>query len=192
MGERQGFYHPSNPQMTLLPINYKNNSFFFLILGHTAQHVGSQFPNQGSNPCSLQWKRGVLTTGPPGKSLKATLEHLECADKKATTATHGCGATIRLSPLAYFLHGLSRAPPPPPHPLLPPAPHQLAPWMPPSQLSQPCLSQKLLQCGSSPHPRLCPAPCQAQGTRGWGHVLKSTGAGEAHLGAPARKGLGKG
>ena len=27
-----------------------------------------QFPNQGSNPCPLQWKCGVLTTGPPGKS----------------------------------------------------------------------------------------------------------------------------
>ena len=25
-------------------------------------------PNQGSNPCPLQWKRGVLTTGPPEES----------------------------------------------------------------------------------------------------------------------------
>ena len=25
------------------------------------------FPNQGSNPCPLQWKHRVLTTGPPGK-----------------------------------------------------------------------------------------------------------------------------
>ena len=32
------------------------------------QHVGSQFPNQGSNPCPLHWVLGVLTTGPPGKS----------------------------------------------------------------------------------------------------------------------------
>ena len=24
-----------------------------------------QFPNQGSNPCPLQWKHGVLTNGPP-------------------------------------------------------------------------------------------------------------------------------
>ena len=31
-------------------------------------HVGSQFPYQGSNPCLLQWKCGVLTTGSPGNS----------------------------------------------------------------------------------------------------------------------------
>ena len=37
-------------------------SFFFL------PHAGSQFPNQGSNPCPLQWKFRVLTTGPPGNS----------------------------------------------------------------------------------------------------------------------------
>ena len=30
--------------------------------------MGSQFPDQGSNQRPLQWKRGVLTTGPPGKS----------------------------------------------------------------------------------------------------------------------------
>ena len=40
-------------------------SFFDL----TTQHVGSQFPNQGLNSLSWQWKHGVLTTGPPGKSL---------------------------------------------------------------------------------------------------------------------------
>ena len=33
------------------------------------QHVGSYFPNQGSNPSPLHWKHGVLTIGPPGKSL---------------------------------------------------------------------------------------------------------------------------
>ena len=31
-------------------------------------HVGSYFPDQGSNRHPLQWKRGVLTTGPPGNS----------------------------------------------------------------------------------------------------------------------------
>ena len=25
------------------------------------------FLTQGSNPCPVQWKRGVLTTGPPGR-----------------------------------------------------------------------------------------------------------------------------
>ena len=33
------------------------------------RHVGSLFPNQGLNPCPLQWKRQVLTVGLPGKSL---------------------------------------------------------------------------------------------------------------------------
>ena len=37
-----------------------NGTFLFDCAG---QHVGSSFPDQGSNPCSLQWKRGVLTTG---------------------------------------------------------------------------------------------------------------------------------
>ena len=32
-------------------------------------HVASYFPDQGSNPHPLQWKHGVLTTAPPGKSL---------------------------------------------------------------------------------------------------------------------------
>ena len=29
-----------------------------------------RFPDQGLNPCPLQWKHRALTTGPPGKSLK--------------------------------------------------------------------------------------------------------------------------
>ena len=46
------------------------SSFFkkFLLFGHTVQHMGSYFPNQASNPCPLQWKCSVLTTGPPRKS----------------------------------------------------------------------------------------------------------------------------
>ena len=32
-------------------------------------HVGSYFPAQESNLHPLHWKRGVLTTEPPGKSL---------------------------------------------------------------------------------------------------------------------------
>ena len=34
---------------------------FFFFFGHTEWHVGS-------NPCPLLWDRGVLATGPPGKS----------------------------------------------------------------------------------------------------------------------------
>lgn len=39
-----------------------------LFFGCTVGHAGSQFPDQRSNPYPLQWKRRVLTTGPPGKS----------------------------------------------------------------------------------------------------------------------------
>ena len=40
------------------------------LFGPAMRHVGSQFPNQGLNPHTLHWKQGVLTTEPPGKSLK--------------------------------------------------------------------------------------------------------------------------
>ena len=33
-----------------------------------------QFPDQGSSPGPLNWERGVLTTGPPGKSLYILLD----------------------------------------------------------------------------------------------------------------------
>ena len=39
---------------------------FFLAELHSRQDLSS--PNQGLNPCPLQWKCRVLTTGPPGKS----------------------------------------------------------------------------------------------------------------------------
>ena len=45
---------------------------FFFFFGRAAWHVGSWFPNQGLNPLPLQWKHGVLTTGPQGKSLTVT------------------------------------------------------------------------------------------------------------------------
>ena len=44
-------------------------TFFFFLFGHAVWHVGSEFPDQGSNPCPLQWKHGVPTTGLPGKSV---------------------------------------------------------------------------------------------------------------------------
>ena len=42
--------------------------FFLCFFCCTLCHTGSLFPDQGSNPCPLQWKFRVLTTGPPGKS----------------------------------------------------------------------------------------------------------------------------
>ena len=38
-------------------------------LGHAMWHVGSYFPDQGSNPLPMLWKHRILTTGPPGKFL---------------------------------------------------------------------------------------------------------------------------
>ena len=35
-------------------------------------HAGFQFSDQGSNPCPLQWKHKVSTTGLSGKSLEET------------------------------------------------------------------------------------------------------------------------
>ena len=40
--------------------------FFFLAVPWAC---GISVPDQGRNPCPLQWKCRVLTTGPPGKSL---------------------------------------------------------------------------------------------------------------------------
>ena len=37
-------------------------------VGHAVWLVGSQFDDQGSNPCPLLWELGVSTTGLAGKS----------------------------------------------------------------------------------------------------------------------------
>ena len=37
------------------------DGFFFFFFGHVLLLVGSWFPCQGSNPCPLPWKPGVLT-----------------------------------------------------------------------------------------------------------------------------------
>ena len=51
---------------------YFYSIYLFIFL--TEWHVGSWFHDQGLNLCPLQWKRGVLTTGPPGKSPSANLK----------------------------------------------------------------------------------------------------------------------
>ena len=40
---------------------------YLFIFGHALWHVGSLFPDQGSNLHLLHWKLIVLTTGPPGR-----------------------------------------------------------------------------------------------------------------------------
>ena len=42
-------------------------SWLFLAM-RCGMHAGSQFLDQGLNPCPLHWEYGVLTTGLPGKS----------------------------------------------------------------------------------------------------------------------------
>ena len=46
--------------------------FYFILFpffGRVLQNAVSQFPDQGSKLRPPQWKHGVVTTGPPGKSL---------------------------------------------------------------------------------------------------------------------------
>ena len=47
-----------------------NGSFFFFFFPAPPYGMWDlSSPNQGSNPSLMHWKHGVLTTGPPGKSL---------------------------------------------------------------------------------------------------------------------------
>ena len=46
---------------------------FIYLLIYWPCHVGSYFPNQGSNPGPMHWKHRFLTIGPPGKSLSLFL-----------------------------------------------------------------------------------------------------------------------
>ena len=49
--------------------------FFFFFLPHRVACGILEFPNQAWNPGLLQWKQGVLTTGPPGKSQDTAYFH---------------------------------------------------------------------------------------------------------------------
>ena len=55
------------PRVESPQIFQKNLSISFIYCP-TAPLVGSPFPDQGSNSCSLHREWGVLTAGPPGKS----------------------------------------------------------------------------------------------------------------------------
>ena len=63
----QGMLITKNPILLLHAVGKSQGLcvylFFFFCL------VGSQFPDQGLNPHTLQWKQGVLTTGPMKSSL---------------------------------------------------------------------------------------------------------------------------
>ena len=83
-------------------------------LGCTVRHVGSEFPDQESNPHPLQRRCGALTTGPPGKSCRAppscklsnrvTWIHLVAWDQKSNQPLQK-QAGIRLDYLMFHLEG---------------------------------------------------------------------------------------
>ena len=66
---RDIFYIPTKmyERVQIPPHSYQHIviSLFF----HIRWPIGSYFPDQGSNPCPLQWKCNILTTGQPGKAL---------------------------------------------------------------------------------------------------------------------------
>ena len=49
---------------------FQADDYLFIYLSVPMQYAGSWFPNQSLNLCPLHWEPRVLTTGPPGKSLK--------------------------------------------------------------------------------------------------------------------------
>ena len=51
---------------------------FIYLFSCAVWHVGSYFPDQGSNLCPLQWERKVLTTGPLGKSRIVHFKWVYC------------------------------------------------------------------------------------------------------------------
>ena len=46
-----------------------------IFFGHAVWYMGSEFLDQGSNPCRLHWECREVTNGPPGKSLGEILEN---------------------------------------------------------------------------------------------------------------------
>ena len=85
-GEMVLFFSPlrAKPRQTsLFFVFFLSVTLFFIFIfylknyfGLTACHVGSWFPDQGLNPCPLQWKLRVLTTVPPGKFLQPFSWHI--------------------------------------------------------------------------------------------------------------------
>ena len=67
--------------------------------------MGSWFPNHWLNPCSLQWKHRVLTSGPPEKSLWAILRWIKskehCRDYNLPLTSHSLShSVLKYEPLS--------------------------------------------------------------------------------------------
>ena len=56
-------------ETTTVTFSFLSFLFIFLLFNHSTRHVGSQFPDQGLNQCSLLWKGRVSTIGLLGKFL---------------------------------------------------------------------------------------------------------------------------
>ena len=86
-------------------------SLFFFFL--TALCSMQNFPNQGSNPCPLQWKLRVLTTGPPLLPFLIPLTSISypgatcmlCHLTKSPVSNHFLFQTL-LTPSRQSLHSL--------------------------------------------------------------------------------------
>ena len=93
----------------LPPLPCSHTLFFSLLFFLVFLHMGSWFPDQGSNLCPPYWKHGVLTIGPPGKSLWVFLvEHvLSLYTTRCSTLTHVCLTPVverAISPEPRFLY----------------------------------------------------------------------------------------
>ena len=72
---------------------------FYLFFGPATWLAGSLFSAQGSNLGSRQWKRGVLTTGPPGNSLSSQVLIVGVLHVGLRPFTSQVGAPGLVSPL---------------------------------------------------------------------------------------------
>ena len=66
-------------------------------------HARFQFPNQGLNPCPLHWEPGVVTTGPPRKSLPLHFKLQPCSVAHKTFPHTPCPSMSMYSCLRYSL-----------------------------------------------------------------------------------------
>ena len=70
----------SNIRITLFWVVKLYISFFLIANFWGAAHApcGILIPQPGLNPHPLEWEHGILTTGPPGKSLQLYVSILVC------------------------------------------------------------------------------------------------------------------
>ena len=71
-------------------------------------HVGSQFPDQASNPCPLHWKSGVLTAGQSGK-FQERASRCQGADQECSQSVVGDGNSLAVQWLRLHELSLPRA-----------------------------------------------------------------------------------